>query len=192
MKGSRFLAILEPCADRAGAEGRLEELREKYREATHVCWAWRLRPEPDPGEASSDAGEPAGTAGVPVLGVLRSEGLWNVLGIVVRWFGGTKLGRGGLIKAYRDAMTAAVESAGIIEELLRVEVELRTPVELIGDVHRVLSPLDVKYLDQSVEGETATMSVSLPARDVEGVREQVIDATRGEGSVEIRSPGTVY
>ena len=183
MKGSRFLAIVEPCSDRKAAERRLDDLREQYRDASHVCWAWRLLPEPDPGEASSDAGEPSGTAGVPILSALRSGELWNVLGVVVRWFGGTKLGRGGLIRAYRGAMAEVVKEADIFEEIRRLTLTVTVPVERVGDIHRVLSSFQVTYLDQSVEGDSAMMDISVRAEDHNRLRERIVDATGGEGKI---------
>jgi len=183
VKGSRFLAILEPCRDRESAERRLDELREQYRDASHVCWAWRLLQEPDPGEASSDAGEPSGTAGVPILSALRSGELWNVLGVVVRWFGGTKLGRGGLIRAYRGAMAEVIEEADICEEICRLTLTIMVPVERVGDIHRVLSSFEVSYLEQSVDGSTAIMDISVRAEDQNRLRERIVDATGGEGKI---------
>ncbi|MFC1629392.1 IMPACT family protein [Gemmatimonadota bacterium] len=183
MKGSKFLAIVEPCSDRIAAEQRLDDLRERYRDASHICWAWRLIPEADPGEASSDAGEPSGTAGVPILSALRSGELWNVLGVVVRWFGGTKLGRGGLIRAYRGAMAVVAEEADIVEEIRRLTLTVTVPVERTGDVHRVLSSFDVTYHDQSVEGSSAMMVLSVRADDQDRLQERIVDATGGKGRV---------
>ena len=185
VKGSRFLAILEPCRDRMAAQRRLEELRERYRDATHVCWAWRLLSEPEPGEASSDAGEPSGTAGVPILSALRSGDLWNMLGVVVRWFGGTKLGRGGLIRAYRGAMAAAVEEAEVVEEIRRRMLTVTVPVERIGDIHRVLSAFDVTYHDQSVDGTSAMIDLSVRVQDHDQLRERIVDATGGKGRISV-------
>jgi len=181
MKGSRFQAIVEPCPDRAAAERRLEELRDHYRDATHVCWAWRLLSEPDPGEASSDAGEPSGTAGVPILSALRSEELCNVLGIVVRWYGGTKLGRGGLIRAYRGAVAEAIAAAEVIESIRRLALTVTIPVGRVGDIHRVLSSFEVSYHEQSVEEAVATIDIAIRADDLDRLRERISDASGGKG-----------
>jgi putative IMPACT (imprinted ancient) family translation regulator len=105
---------------------RLAEMRSRHHDASHVCWAWRLLSEAEPGEASSDAGEPAGSAGVPMLGVLQSHDLWNILGVVVRWFGGARLGKGGLARAYRDCLTAAIGNGEIVEMVPRCRVAIST------------------------------------------------------------------
>jgi len=183
VKDSRFLALCEPCADRDRARSLIEEYERQHADATHVCWAWRLRSEPEPGEAWSDAGEPAGTAGVPIVGALRSAALENVLGIVVRWFGGTKLGRGGLIRAYREAMQAALEQAEIVTAVPQAVVRLQAPAALIGELHRVAAAFGADYREQRVEGEGVVITVSLPARLVDTLREQLAAATRGAGSV---------
>lgn len=190
VKGSRFLALLEPCPGRVAAEHRLAALREQYRDATHVCWAWRLLSEQKPGEASSDAGEPAGSAGVPMLGVLRSHELWNVLGVVVRWFGGKRLGRGGLVRAYRQSLSLAAAEATIIEAVPRIEAVIRSPLSRVGDLHRVLSALDVTYVDEAVDDGEVWMTVSLPARDMQRLCEQVAGATQGQGSVSADEKGS--
>lgn len=184
-KGSRFLAFLEPCADRDSAEARLAEIRSQHHDATHVCWAWRFLSEPEPGEASSDAGEPAGSAGVPMLGVLQSYDLWNVLGIVVRWYGGTKLGKGGLARTYRDSLAAAVENGDIVEIVPRCRAMICTGLENVGDLHRLLSTFEIDYLGESVEGEELKMEISAAVGDVKRIESRVNDVTRGRGSIEI-------
>lgn len=189
-KGSRFLSFVEPCPDRPAAEHRIAEYRRRYHDATHLCWAWRLLCEPDPGEGSSDAGEPSGTAGVPMLGALRSGELWDVLGVVVRWFGGTKLGRGGLVRAYRSAMALAIGNAEVVETLYRVPAVIRAPVEKIGDAHRLLSSINVSYGDQTTEGGLVRLAISLPARDVDRLRRQLVEATQGEGSLSLEEETT--
>src|SRR3954451_20455094 len=97
-EGSVFLAVLGPAADEAAAKALLAGLEKEFPDATHHCWAWRLGGPPR--ERSADAREPAGTAGVPILQVLRGAGLSDAMAVVVRWFAGTKLGKGGLARAH--------------------------------------------------------------------------------------------
>jgi uncharacterized YigZ family protein len=165
-------------------------LKREYHDATHICWAWRLLSEPEPGEASSDAGEPAGTAGVPILGALQSGDLWNVLGVVIRWFGGTKLGRGGLVRAYRDSMALAVQNAGIVETLIRVAADINAPMARLGEIHRLLSALDISYGEQRTERQEVCLSITIPARDVDRLSRQIVEATHGEGSLSLHERAT--
>ena len=113
IKGSRFIGRLYRVKDRDEAELKLEEVRKKYYDATHNCFAYTVGTDDNAVVRSSDDGEPSGTAGRPMLTVLESSGLKNVILIVSRYYGGTNLGTGGLIKAYTEAAKAAVNSAGI-------------------------------------------------------------------------------
>jgi len=108
---SRFVALAAPVADEAGARLLLAELSRRHHDAHHVCFAWRGGPGADGRELRSDAGEPAGTAGEPILAVLRHAGLAAAIVVVARWFGGVKLGTGGLSRAYGAAATAALAAA---------------------------------------------------------------------------------
>ncbi len=108
-KGSRFYACAYPVMDQHAIDTRRSEIAGKYPDATHHCYAWRYDPF-NPQEFTQDDGEPSGTAGLPILGVIKSESLVNVLIIVARYFGGTKLGKPGLIHAYREAAVLAISS----------------------------------------------------------------------------------
>src|SRR6185436_899291 len=120
-KGSRFLAVLGPVAGEEEAKARLAAVEREFPDATHCCWAFRIGDPPR--ERSSDAGEPSGTAGVPILQVLRGADLSDVLAVVIRWFGGTRLGKGGLARAYA---AAAREALAVLPTVLRVPTVLVT------------------------------------------------------------------
>ncbi|TVQ71049.1 MAG: DUF1949 domain-containing protein [Balneolaceae bacterium] len=109
-RGSRFYAYAFPVMDLQAIESRRTDIADKHPDATHHCYAWRYNPF-QPEEFAQDDGEPAGTAGLPILGVIKSALLVNVLIIVVRYFGGTKLGKAGLILAYREAAALSIASA---------------------------------------------------------------------------------
>lgn len=143
-KGSVFLAVVMPVASAEGAEEALAALRRRYPDATHHCWAWRLGAEAS--ERSSDDGEPGGTAGVPMLQVLRGSGLTDVLAVVVRWFGGTKLGKGGLARAYAAAVKEALPGLAPQEQWVRHNLTLDLPYERLGAVKRLLRPPEIELL----------------------------------------------
>lgn len=109
-RGSRFYAYAFPVMDYGEIESRRSDTANKHPDATHHCYAWRYNPF-QPIEFAQDDGEPAGTAGLPILGVIKSALLVNALIIVVRYYGGTKLGKPGLIQAYREAAALSVASA---------------------------------------------------------------------------------
>ena len=109
-KRSRFLGEVWPVEDEAGARACIESVKKKYYDARHHCWCFRLR---GGVERYSDDGEPQGTAGQPMLNVFQREGVENVLCVVTRYFGGTLLGTGGLVRAYTQAAKEALNAAGI-------------------------------------------------------------------------------
>lgn len=125
-RGSRFTGYLFPAPGREAFGERLQELRSEHHDATHHCHAWRIGPE-DPQEFASDDGEPSGTAGAPILGVLRSADLVNAGLVVVRWYGGTNLGTSGLIEAYGHTAGGCVEEARLREVRLFRRIRLRYP-----------------------------------------------------------------
>lgn len=144
-KGSVFLSFLLPAGSREEAEARLAELKRRFADATHHCWAWRLGEE----ERSSDDGEPAGTAGMPILQVLRGAELWDALCVVVRWFGGTKLGKGGLARAYALAAREALAGCVPVEQRVRRELHLTLDYPRIGAVKRLLRPPEIELVTEA-------------------------------------------
>lgn len=157
-RGSRFRAFVLPAGDEAAARAALADLARRFPDATHHCWAYRLG-EP-PRERSSDAGEPAGTAGVPILRTLAGAGLSDVLAVVVRWFGGTKLGKGGLARAYAAATRAALAGLVVVERVPTVELALVVPHERVGAVKRLLRPPHVELVREEY-GERARLVLAV-------------------------------
>lgn len=138
---SRFLAIAFPVSSEEAFTGRLEATRAEMFDATHHCWAWRLFE----GERSrsSDAGEPSGSAGRPILQAIQSAALHDAGVIVVRWFGGVKLGTGGLGRAYRDAAHAALEGAAVAERWLYERLSVTAPHRDANLLFRMVRPPDI-------------------------------------------------
>lgn len=171
-KGSRFLAVIGPAADEAAARARLAVLERELPDATHHCWAWRLGSPPR--ERSSDAGEPAGTAGVPMLQVLRGAGLSDVMAVVVRWFGGTKLGKGGLARAYAAAVREALSGLPVAARVPTARIAVEIPYEKVGAVKRLLRPPEVE-LEAEEYGASARLLLTVHEDRVESLREVLAD-----------------
>lgn len=131
IKGSKHYGFVFPIRSESDVEPHLKEIRKKYHDARHHAFAYRLGID---GEVwrTSDDGEPSNSAGPPILGAFKSRDITNCLGIVVRYFGGTKLGVGGLIEAYRTAILYALDDAQITEEILENMLELSFTYDLIG------------------------------------------------------------
>ena len=147
VKGSRFRAVVLPAADEDEIRRLLAEAAAQYRDATHHCWAARLGAPPV--ERSSDAGEPHGTAGVPILQVLRGGDLSDVLVVVSRWFGGTKLGKGGLARAYAAAARAAVSEAPVVMHTSSVLLSVVVPSGRRGALLRLVRPPAIALLGET-------------------------------------------
>ena len=146
-KRSKFLAHAYPVTTEEEALERVREVRARYYDARHVCWAYRLGPT---GELyrTNDDGEPSGTAGKPIHGILVSQGLTEVIVLVVRYFGGVKLGTSGLIEAYREATLAALEDAPRRECILTEQISITFSYDLMGPVMRVVKESDTRILSQ--------------------------------------------
>ena len=150
VKRSRFLCTLVRVGDEAAARAVVERLRKQHWDARHHCSAFVLGP-PGPGqvERSSDDGEPAGTAGAPMLEVLRGRGVSDVVAVVTRWFGGTLLGAGGLVRAYGDAVRTGLDATGTLRRELVRELSLEVDHADAGRVESELRTRGVAVLDTS-------------------------------------------
>ena len=137
---SRFLGFASRVGSALEAGEALDRLRRQYHDATHVAFAWKIGAGPAASARASDDGEPAGTAGKPIAGAIEASGLTDVLAAVVRYYGGTKLGTGGLARAYRNAAARALEAAGAETVYETVRLEVRCPFERTGVVRRLLDP----------------------------------------------------
>lgn len=123
-KKSRFIAHVFYVESVIEAEKRIEDIRKQYKDARHNCYAYRVIEQEQTISKSSDDGEPSGTAGAPMLGILEKNNLSNVVVIVTRYFGGILLGTGGLVRAYSDATLTALKQENWIEKELGYEVEV--------------------------------------------------------------------
>ncbi|MCB9230191.1 MAG: YigZ family protein [Bacteroidia bacterium] len=136
-KGSKFLAFAWPVSSLAEIESHLEETRKKFHDSRHVCFAYRLGPAGEEWRAY-DAGEPAHSAGDPILNEIRSLELTQILVVVVRYFGGTKLGIPGLIEAYKTVTREALSQATIVESVITEPLSIRFPYEMTSTVNKIL------------------------------------------------------
>lgn len=172
-RGSRFLAWVHPAAGEARAQAILDDARERFPDATHHCFAWRLGDPPR--ERSSDDGEPHGTAGHPMLAVLAGAGLSDVVAVVMRWFGGVKLGKGGLARAYAGAVSSALEGLTVEVKVPQVELEVSLPYERFGALERLVHPPQVVVVEQTF-GADVTVRLAVWRSRERTLREALADA----------------
>lgn len=149
IKKSRFIACVQPMADRAGAQAVVAQLRARHPGAAHVCWALLAGGQ----SAAVDDGEPGGTAGRPMLDVLRHQDLEGVLATVVRYFGGVKLGAGGLVRAYTDSVAQALLQADKVAIVKIRNLRCAVPYALEGMVRRELDAAGASLLKVAHGGE---------------------------------------
>lgn len=174
IRKSRFIGLVMPVADRAEAMDQIERLRVAHPTATHVCWALLAGGQ----SGMSDDGEPSGTAGRPILEVLRHHELDSVLGAVVRYYGGVKLGAGGLVRAYTDAIAGALKLAERIERVEQTElaIELGYPDE--ARVRRWLEQRGYALI-HSAHAASVSLTMRLPQHERAEAQEALRDLTQG-------------
>jgi uncharacterized YigZ family protein len=164
---SEFLGIAFPIESEERFFDELKYYEKYYFDATHHCWAFRLFA--NERARSSDAGEPSGTAGRPILGAMESADLFDAAVVVVRWFGGVKLGTGGLARAYRAAAAETLGIAQTADRFVYQRVRIRVPFDRLGDVYRLVAPPDVVLVSEEF-GETNVFAFDVRtslARDFE-------------------------
>jgi len=172
VKHSRFVANAAPVSSPAEALAFLREV--EVPDATHNCWAWRIGND----YRSSDDGEPAGTAGRPILAAIDGQGYDRVMVVVTRWFGGIKLGAGGLVRAYGGAAAECLRLAERVPIVETARLAMRVAFEDLGTVHNVLSAFAATKLEEDFDAGGARIVVELPADAIAGLKSRLRDATR--------------
>ena len=170
-KGSRFLSYAQAVLTEADIKEFLNSIKEIHPKATHHCYAYRLGMDKYKYRANDD-GEPSGTAGKPILGQIDSKGLTNTMVIIVRYFGGTKLGVPGLINAYKTSTREILENAPLIEKTIKDYYELSFDYVQMNEVMRVLKREKVKILHQDYD-KNCKLHISIRQRDVEKLVKQL-------------------
>lgn len=174
IKKSRFIACVEPVSGREQAQARVAQLKAEHPDARHVCWALLAGGQ----SAANDDGEPGGTAGRPMLDVLRHQDMQGVLATVVRYFGGVKLGAGGLLRAYTDAVAQALQSAEKIPLVKKTQLACSVPYALEGMVRRELE-LAGAELETVEHGSVVSLHFALPEPDAPALVQRL--GERGQG-----------
>ena len=173
VKRSRFLARAARAENRSEAAAFIAAAAEP--KADHNCWAYRIGQD----YRFSDDGEPGGTAGQPILRAIESRGLDHVVCVVSRWFGGVKLGAGGLARAYGGCAAECLRTAARVEVLPQVRLRLQAPFALIGAVYTAVEASGARRLGEEYGSDGVTLDLACDAAKAEALRAAVRDATRG-------------
>jgi len=181
-RASRFFGYVAPAMDEAAALAVLAERSRLHHDASHHCWAFRVGSPSNLLERSSDAGEPSGTAGRPILDVIKGAGLYECVVVVTRWFGGTLLGRGGLIRAYGLAASEALKLTRTKEIIPTARFVVECGYDLIGLVEQMASKAGGAVTGGDY-GAEAKLSVEIPLATAVGFAERMVDASGGRVKV---------
>ena len=162
-KGSKFHGYAFPITSEDDLKDALDEMKILHPKARHICYAYRLGIS-ETQEKAADAGEPGGSAGLPILNQLRSSNLDNCLVVVVRYFGGTKLGIPGLIHAYKTATQMVIETNKIVTQELKEQYTLQTSFEHANLVFQLMNQIEGNILEQDYSASEVVFEVEIPLR----------------------------
>lgn len=181
-KKSRFIAEVFPVTSEEEAMQYLEETRKRYWDARHHCWAYVLGRNPS-AERMSDDGEPAGTAGKPILEVIRGRQITDVLVIVTRYFGGTLLGTGGLVRAYTASAAEGLKHSEIITRFHGFKLRIASDYTSLGKIQHLLAQRDICILE-SVYTDKVELVVLVPDEEEGALFKEIMDGTNGQADLE--------
>lgn len=183
IKGSRFIGVARPAGSIEEAKEAVEAVRKQFYDARHHCFAYRLAPAGDVFRAADD-GEPAGSAGQPILAQLAEVDLVDAVAVVVRYFGGTKLGVGGLVRAYGAAAKAVLESAVVEEVVLRTSLAIQFAYDDTSPAMRLLDQFDVSVID-TVYGSDTTLHLAVRNSQVDAFSRHFVEQLAGRGTIRL-------
>lgn len=182
-KKSRFIATVRMVENEQEALDFIEEMRKKYWNATHNCFAYVIGENRETIRCSDD-GEPGGTAGKPMLDVLLGEGMYNTAVVVTRYFGGTLLGTGGLVRAYSKAVQEGLSQSDVIEKQYGAIIEIGTDYNGVGKIQYLIGERKIPTLNSEYT-DKVKIQVILPISDVDKFCADLTESTNGRANIEI-------
>ncbi len=180
-KKSKFIANIIPVESEEDAFEKLEQIKKENRDARHNVFSYRIANGP---ERASDDGEPSGTAGVPILDILRGSKLQNILVVVTRYFGGILLGTGGLVKAYTDSTKDALKKAEIVEKILQKKYEIEVPYSYNDKIVYFCKNNDFQIVETKYE-ENAKLYIAVKNERALSFEQQINDISNREAQIRI-------
>ena len=174
IKKSEFICTLIPLNDEEKINEIIDYYKEKYKDATHNCVAYLVGTK----ERANDDGEPSGTAGLPMLNVLKKQELSNIIAIVTRYFGGTLLGTGGLVRAYGQSSKAAIENSRLLRVCEGVSFSVECDYNSIGKIKYIIAQMNIEAKEEY--GANVKLDIEMPKENFEKFKSQVVEATNGQ------------
>ena len=188
IKQSQFISYIRNCDSAFDFRSWLSQIKKDHYDASHVCWAYRIQDDSELHQHSSDAGEPSGTAGAPILKTMKQHNLIQCGLIAVRYFGGTKLGRKGLIDAYGNAAVNVIDDSKLIKWANTKRYIITCPINYYGELIRSFQKIDGQIIeDQS--GENLNWIVEIGPVNISDLIRLIRKTTKGEGELEISKKG---
>ncbi len=181
-KKSRFIANIFPAETEEQALEKVAEMKKKYYDARHNCFAYIIGERKET-ERCSDDGEPSGTAGRPMLEVLNGQGIHDVVAVVTRYFGGTLLGTGGLVRAYSAAVKEGLKNCMLLTEQAGYKLKIRTDYNGIGKLQYVARTRELIELD-TVYADRVEYNLLVPAQQKEQIEKEITEKTAGKAGLE--------
>ncbi len=181
IKKSRFITTLQEVKNESEAAAYIESLRRQYWDATHNCYAYQIGTD-GALQKSSDDGEPSGTAGRPMLETLKKNGVTNTLAVVTRYFGGTKLGASGLIRAYSQAVASGLEKAAIADYRPYAIVSVTAPYSFISSIERLCAQKNIMIADRAFSDSVA-FTLHIPQEQYVSFADTAINMTNGKAKL---------
>ena len=184
VKHSRFITTVEPADTTEAALDFISQLKHEFPDATHNCWAYLIGP---PGSTDriglSDDGEPHGVAGKPMLTTIQHSGIGDIVVVVTRYFGGTKLGKGGMVKAYTQAVKTALELLKTTEKIDWIELTVKAGYPLLDSIERLLPEFEVRLLEKQF-AEQIILQLKLPEEHLKQFSTRLTDLSSGQIAIE--------
>jgi uncharacterized YigZ family protein len=187
IKHSRFITTMARVESIEAAAAFVEEMRREFTDATHNCWAFVVGPPGQSGRVGmSDDGEPHGTAGRPMLSILLHSGVGDVAAVVTRYYGGTRLGTGGLVRAYTGGVQKALATMPLGEHIELAMLEIVVSYAAVSAMQQIFPAFEAEVVTEAYEADVR-YEVRLPGASVAGLRAAVLDATRGQARITLSS-----
>ncbi len=180
VKGSRFIATARPVTTETEANAFIEEMKKEFHDANHNCYAWKVGAGRSQRYRYHDDGEPSGTAGLPILKSIDARGVANACIVVTRYFGGTKLGTGGLMRAYGKMAADLLRSCDIEKRYFTETLVFESVFDFVNVVHNVINSFEAELKGTNYGENVVTFSVEVKASQLAAFRTKLADATNGQ------------
>lgn len=187
-KGSRFISLLFPVTSKLQVEAKLRDLERTYHDATHICWSYRIFLQNTEFFRYDDDGEPGGTAGQPIFYEIKGKDYFNVLLVVIRYYGGVKLGTGGLARSYARAAREVLNVTHSVVNTVIERASVRFPFGFTGEIMHLVHRFSLEIFEQKFNPDGVRMLIGIPISRLKEVERELMERSRGSIELSIVEP----